>query len=96
LNHLYSSNAEPSRARSDAPAINPVNVVCDVSRVIVFETFIETWNSNTEVGLVTASVRIQPVSQFCIWSVAVASWATAVGVKSGIIVAAKIIMIIVG
>jgi hypothetical protein len=43
-----------------------VSVVCDVSRVIVFETFIENWNSDTEVGLVIASVRIQPVSQFCI------------------------------
>ena len=78
------------------PAINPVSVVCDVSRMIVFEAFIETWYSDTETGVDISSVRIQPTSQFCIWSVAVASWATAVGVKSGIIVAAKIIMIIVG
>ena len=68
FHHLYSSNTGPSSGRSVdfAPAINPVSVVCDVSRVIVFETFIENWNSDTEVGLVIASVRIQPVSQFCI------------------------------
>ena len=70
--------------------------VDDGTRLIVFETFIAIWYSDTEVGLDITTVRRQLTLQFCISIVAVASWATAVGVKSGIIIAAKIIMIIVG
>jgi hypothetical protein len=53
--------------------MKPVSVVCDVLRVTELVAFIETWNSDTDAGLVIDSVRIQPVSQSVIWRVAVAS-----------------------
>ena len=73
MNHRYSSVVAPSKIRSADPAMKPVSVVCDVLRVTELVAFIETWNSDTDAGLVIDSVRIQPVSQSVIWRVAVAS-----------------------